>query len=435
MPSRPSYGARSDDRPVRSSRAIRPRRVRWDRRSCHAQAAAGPVLPGQRRPASAGGPDLRRGTNRLDHRGLCERGEGEFEAVRRQAISTRRSCSASSAALDYIEVDALGNEGWGKLAARLGEAPERIRVYYLATAPTLFGPICKALARVECVTPLSRVVLEKPLGRDLASAQVINDEVGQVFAEDQTYRIDHYLGKETVQNLITLRFANFLFEPLWNANAIDHVQITVAEKIGVGERGELLRQVWCAARHGAEPLLQLLCLVAMEPPPIFGSDPVRDEKLKVLRALKPIGDREVIMHGARPIRSRRRRRQRRARLPGRARVRPSNTETFVVVRAEVENWRWAGVPFYLRTGKRMATRASEIIIQYRSVPHSIFRENGRDIVPEPPGAASPTGRGNEALSHEQGPRPGRFAIQEHASQLELCGGIHSSVTATPTSDS
>jgi glucose-6-phosphate 1-dehydrogenase len=283
--------------------------------------------------------------------------------------------------LDYIEVDALGNEGWGKLAARLVEAPERIRVYYLATAPTLFGPICQALARVECVTPLSRVVLEKPLGRDLASAQVINDEVGQVFAEDQTYRIDHYLGKETVQNLITLRFANFLFEPLWNANAIDHVQITVAEKIGVGERGDYYDKSGALRDMVQNHLLQLLCLVAMEPPPIFGSDPVRDEKLKVLRALKPIGDREVAsctvrgQYGAGAV-------------DGTAVLgyldelgHPSNTETFVVVRAEVQNWRWAGVPFYLRTGKRMATRASEIIVQYRSVPHSIFRENGRQIVP------------------------------------------------------
>ena len=131
--------------------------------------------------------------------------------------------------VDYVQVDAMGEAGWSELAARLRDAPERVRVCYLATSPDLFGPICRRLADAGVVTPLTRVVLEKPLGTDLASAQAINDEVGQVFAEAQTYRIEHYLGKETVQNLLTLRFANFLFEPLWNANAIDHVQITVAE--------------------------------------------------------------------------------------------------------------------------------------------------------------------------------------------------------------
>ena len=138
--------------------------------------------------------------------------------------------------LDYVHVDAQGDDGWDQLAARLNEAPGRVRVCYLATSPDLFGPICRKLAAAQLVTPYTRVVLEKPLGRDLASAQAINDAVAKFFAEEQTYRIDHYLGKETVQNLITLRFANFLFEPLWNSNAIDHVQITVAESLGVGDR-------------------------------------------------------------------------------------------------------------------------------------------------------------------------------------------------------
>jgi glucose-6-phosphate 1-dehydrogenase len=284
--------------------------------------------------------------------------------------------------LDYVEVDALGSTGWNELAKRLGEAPSRIRVCYLATAPNLFGPICHRLAQAGIVNPLTRVVLEKPLGRDLTSAQAINDEVGQVFAEDQTYRIDHYLGKETVQNLITLRFANYLFEPLWNASAVDHVQITVAENIGVGERGGYYDKSGALRDMVQNHLLQLLCLVAMEPPTAFSADAVRDEKLKVLRALKPIGAREV---AACTVRGQ----YRAGAVDGKAvpgyleelGSPHSDTETFVVVKAEVHSWRWARVPFYLRTGKRMATRASEIIVQYRSVPHSIFHDTGRQIVP------------------------------------------------------
>jgi glucose-6-phosphate 1-dehydrogenase len=284
--------------------------------------------------------------------------------------------------LDYVEVDALGSDGWAQLSGRLTEAPGRIRVFYLATAPNLFGPICHGLARAGPVTPVSRVVLEKPLGRDFASAQVINDEVGQVFTEDQTYRIDHYLGKETVQNLITLRFANFLFEPLWNATAIDHVQITVAESIGVGERGGYYDKSGALRDMVQNHLLQLLCLVAMEPPTEFGPDTVRDEKLKVLRALKPIGAREVVTCTVRG-------QYRAGAVDGKAvpgyleelGSANSNTETFVALKAEVHSWRWARVPFYLRTGKRMATRASEIIVQYRSVPHSIFHTTSTQIVP------------------------------------------------------
>ena len=283
----------------------------------------------------------------------------------------------------YVHVDALGEAGWSELAARLGEAPQRVRVFYLATSPDLFGPICRRLAAAGAVTPLTRVVLEKPLGKDLASAQAINDEVAEVFAEEQTYRIDHYLGKETVQNLLTLRFANFLFEPLWNANAIDHVQITVAESLGVGERVGYYDRSGALRDMVQNHILQLLCLVAMEPPTTYTADSVRDEKLKVLRALKPIGAREVTRETVRG--------QYRAgaaagrtvpgyldELPG---GQPSRTETFVALKAEVENWRWAGVPFYLRTGKRLPTRVSEIVIQFREVPHPIFPVSAGQIEP------------------------------------------------------
>ena len=282
--------------------------------------------------------------------------------------------------VDYVHVDAMGGSGWDDLALRLNQAPGRVRVCYLATSPDLFGPICRNLAAAELVTALTRVVLEKPLGRDLASAQAINDEVAQVFAEEQTYRIDHYLGKETVQNLITLRFANILVEPLWNSNAIDHVQITVAESLGVGERAGYYDRSGALRDMVQNHILQLLCLVAMEPPAAFEPDAVRDEKLKVLRALKPIAAREV---GTMTVRG-----QYRAgavngeAVPGYPEElgRSSDTETFVVVKAEVQSWRWAGVPFYLRTGKRLATRASEIVVQYRNVPYSIFREASRHLV-------------------------------------------------------
>ena len=282
--------------------------------------------------------------------------------------------------LDYVHIDATGSEGWRELAGKLEQAPGRVRVCYLATSPDLFGPICRNLAAADLVTPLTRVVLEKPLGRDLASAQAINDAVGEVFAEEQTYRIDHYLGKETVQNLITLRFANFLFEPLWNATAIDHVQITVAENLGVGERVGYYDKSGALRDMVQNHILQLLCLVAMEPPAAFDADAVRDEKLKVLRALKPITAREV---AAVTVRGQ----YRAGAVDGQAVPgyheelgERSDTETFVVVKAEVQSWRWAGVPFYLRTGKRMAARASEIIIQYRNVPYSIFNEASRHLV-------------------------------------------------------
>ena len=281
----------------------------------------------------------------------------------------------------YLEVDALGSHGWKELAKALDE-PERIRIFYLATAPSLFGPISLGLAKAGIVTPLTRVVLEKPLGSDLASAQAINDEVAEVFPEDQTYRIDHYLGKETVQNLITLRFANILFEPLWNATAVDHVQITVAESIGVGDRGEYYDKAGALRDMVQNHLLQLLCLVAMEPPTVFDAGAVRDEKLKVLRALKPIGAREVASHTVRG-------QYRAGAIDGKAvpgyleeiGARESTTETFVVVKAEIDSWRWSRVPFYLRTGKRLGTRASEIVVQYRSIPYSIFQRTGQHILP------------------------------------------------------
>ena len=283
--------------------------------------------------------------------------------------------------LDHVKLDATGNDGWEELKNRLQDGDDRVRVFYLATAPRLFGDICRRIGDVGLNTPETRVVLEKPIGQDLASAKSINDAVGQVFDEHQVYRIDHYLGKETVQNLMALRFANSLFEPLWNSSAVDHVQITVAESIGVEGRGGYYDRSGALRDMVQNHMLQLLCLVAMEAPTCFDADAVRDEKLKVLRALKPITEAGVSQKTVRG--------QYRA---GSADGHPvpayrdeidssdgSLTETFVALKAEVENWRWAGVPFYLRTGKRLPMRTSEIVIQFKKIPHSIFNMPAENV--------------------------------------------------------
>jgi glucose-6-phosphate 1-dehydrogenase len=309
----------------------------------------------------------------------------EIEAALREHLPAERIDPATLdrflGRLHHVRLDATGELGWRELAALLDDAEERVRVFYLATAPGLFGPICRNLADAGLNRGRARVVLEKPIGRDLASAQAINDEVGAVFAEQAIFRIDHYLGKETVQNLMVLRFANSLFEPLWNNGAIDHVQITVAETIGVEGRGAYYDQAGALRDMVQNHILQLLCLVAMEPPTCLEADAVRDEKLKVLRALRPIQGSDVATKTVRG--------QYRAGasnggiVPGyldEAGAEDSATETFVVLKAEIGNWRWAGVPFYLRTGKRLPTRASEIVIQFRRIPHSIFAADAGAIV-------------------------------------------------------
>ena len=255
-------------------------------------------------------------------------------------------------------------------------------MFYLACAPALFGPICDALGQQGLVTDASRVVLEKPIGHDLASAQAINDAVGAVFDERQIFRIDHYLGKESVQNLLVTRFANTLLEPLWNSSRIDHVQITAAESLGVGTRGGYYDKSGALRDMLQNHLLQVLCLVAMEPPTHVNRESVRDEKLKVLQALKPLSIDEIKRHTVTGQYG-----------PGLvdgavvggyrddAENADSTTETFVAVKAEINNWRWAGVPFYLRTGKRMSRRCSEIVVQFKPVPLAMFP--GSDGASEP----------------------------------------------------
>jgi len=283
--------------------------------------------------------------------------------------------SAFARKLDYLSLDANQEQGYQVLAERLRDAGSRARVFYLATDPALFARICAGLGAASLVTPDSRVVLEKPLGRDLASARRINEEVGSIFRESQIFRIDHYLGKETVQNLIALRFGNVLFEPLWNRSWVRDVQITIAEMVGVEGRGELYDRIGALRDMVQNHLLQLLCIVAMEPPASIDADTMRDEKLKVLRALRPIAGEEV---AARTVRG-----QYHAGAIGNKPVpgyldevgiaAGSRTETFVAIKAELGNWRWAGVPFYLRTGKRMQERLAEIVINFRGVPHPMLR--------------------------------------------------------------
>ena len=272
--------------------------------------------------------------------------------------------------LQYVGADATTLAGAAELKAALGGA--KTPIYYLALSPSIYGRVCAALADAGMAGPGTRIVLEKPIGRDLESSKVINGAVAAVFPEESIFRIDHYLGKETVQNLLALRFANTLFEPLWNNLTIDHVQITVAETEGVGDRWPYYDEYGALRDMVQNHMLQLLCLVAMEPPAAFSADAIRDEKLKVLRALKPIDASNAAQLTVRG--------QYRAgaangqSAPGYVEElgQPSDTETFVAIKAEVANWRWAGVPFYLRTGKRMPERLSEIVVTFRSVPHSIF---------------------------------------------------------------
>ncbi|HEX7325458.1 MAG TPA: glucose-6-phosphate dehydrogenase [Rhodanobacteraceae bacterium] len=277
----------------------------------------------------------------------------------------------------YRALDATSDEGWQGFAGLVRhDDPERVRVFYLSTSPRIYVDICQRLHAHGLHEGNARVVIEKPIGRNLETARAINDAVGAVFNEHQIFRIDHYLGKETVQNLLALRFANALFEPLWNAAHIDHVQITVAETVGVEKRGPYYDHAGALRDMVQNHLLQLLCMVAMEPPASLSPNAVRDEKLKVLHALKPINASNAATLTVRG-------QYRAGATSGGAAPgyladlgQPqSRTETFVALKAEVGNWRWAGVPFYLRTGKRLPARISEIVLQFRAIPHSIFAES------------------------------------------------------------
>ncbi|MEY2921082.1 MAG: hypothetical protein RL261_2387 [Pseudomonadota bacterium] len=279
-----------------------------------------------------------------------------------------------AARLSYLRVDATAHADYAALAATLAPRAAVVRVFFLSTAPGLFEVVCSELKAAGVVTAASRIVLEKPLGSDTESANRINEVVAASFQEHQIFRIDHYLGKETVQNLIALRFGNALFEPLWRRDRIRHVQITVAEQLGVGTRADFYDRTGALRDMVQNHLLQLLCIIAMEPPVSATPDAVRDEKLKVLRALRP-------MTGAHALRNTVRGQYRAGvignqNVPGyldEQGVAPhSTTESFVAMRVDIDSWRWAGVPFYLRTGKRLPDTLAEIVVTFEQVPHSIF---------------------------------------------------------------
>ncbi len=264
---------------------------------------------------------------------------------------------------DYVTLDAKGTDGWDALTGLLTK--DRIRVFYFSVGPSLFGDLAKRIHKHGLASEQTRIVVEKPFGRDLDSAKALNASLAKYFDETQIYRIDHYLGKETVQNLMAVRFGNMLFEPLWNSQYVDHIQITVAETVGVGGRGEYYERSGAMRDMVQNHMMQLLCLIAMEPPAKFEPDAVRDEKLKVIRALEPV-EPENIVRGQY---------QATADAPGYGEHvgnPESHTESFIAMKLEISNWRWAGTPFYLRTGKRLRARTSEIAVVFKETPHSIF---------------------------------------------------------------
>ncbi|MXP24570.1 glucose-6-phosphate dehydrogenase [Altererythrobacter indicus] len=297
----------------------------------------------------------------------------EFRNFAREALEKYLPANRRSGLADFLNrlsfqpLDANDMDGYAALAEKVG-APERGLAIFLSTAPSLFEATIKGLQHGGLAGDNVRIGLEKPLGVDLKSSCEINDAVASAFPEDRTFRIDHYLGKETVQNLLALRFANILFEPLWNANYIDHVQITVAETVGLESRIDFYDDAGAMRDMVQNHMLQLLALVAMEPPTSFKAGGVRDEKVKVLRALREVTSAETVTgqyrSGAVTGQI----------VPGYDEElgRDSNTETFVALKAHVDNWRWRGVPFYMRTGKRLYQRKTEIVVQFREVPHSIF---------------------------------------------------------------
>lgn len=284
------------------------------------------------------------------------------------------------ARLVYQQLDFKNIAAYSGLATTLSSV-KTPRVYYFSTPPAIYGDISEGLKSAKLIRDNDRVVMEKPIGHCLESSKVINDQVSQYFNENQIYRIDHYLGKETVLNLLVLRFANSLFTNNWDRNSIDHVQITVAESVGIEGRWGFYDEAGQMRDMVQNHLLQILSLLAMEPPADLSADSVRDEKLKVIKALKPITRQNVkdktvrgqyadgYLNGLA--------------VPGYLNEEGANansgTETFVAIKAEIDNWRWAGVPFYLRTGKRMPKKHSEIVVHFKQQPHNIFSESYADL--------------------------------------------------------
>lgn len=271
--------------------------------------------------------------------------------------------------LIYIKLDALGTEGWKELSQSLRAGV--VHAFYFSVSPSLFAPLAERLMKHKITDDNTRIVVEKPFGRDLESAQNLNAVLARCFREDQIFRIDHYLGKETVQNLMALRFANALFEPLWNSQHIDHVQITVSESLGVEGRGAYYDKSGAMRDMMQNHLMQLFCLTAMEPPAVFDAASVRDEKLKVIKALDPILEGDI-------VRGQYRSGENGDNYQNESGNPDSTTESYIALKANLSNWRWVGTPFYLRTGKKLRSRMSEIAIVFKDPPHSIF-EDSQDL--------------------------------------------------------
>ena len=310
--------------------------------------------------------------------------------------------------IQILELDIINEIGADNLYNTLRPklSKERPCVFYLAVAPKLFGTSCLLLKKNKLVLPQSRVVVEKPFGHDKKSALALNQEILNVFDEGQIYRIDHYLGKETVQNLMALRFANVIFESQWNNRYIDHVQITTAETVGVEQRASYYDSYGALRDMVQNHMLQLLCLVAMEPPSRFNADQVRNEKLRVLQALRKIEDDEIQIgqyeNYTQELNSQ------------------SNTETYVAMRVNIDNWRWAGVPFYIRTGKKLGLRASEIVITFKNRPHDIFSEQGENANDEFPNRLVIRVQPQEGLRlHLTSKKPGPGGMRLFPSELNL----------------
>ncbi|TMV14689.1 glucose-6-phosphate dehydrogenase [Arenibacterium halophilum] len=303
-----------------------------------------------------------------------EHDSAEYRAFAAQAIrefSGGRRCEDGTLddflnRLEYVTIDARGTDGWEQLASLMRDGV--VRAFYFSVAPALFGDLAQRIHEHGMATEESRIVVEKPFGHDLASARALNRTLATHFDESQIYRIDHYLGKETVQNLMAVRFGNMLFEPLWNSQYVDHIQITVAETVGVGGRGEYYDKSGAMRDMMQNHLMQLLCLIAMEPPAKFDPDAVRDEKLKVIRALDPVLPHHIVrgQYGAQDGEHPSYRE-----AVGNPRTR---TESYIALKTHISNWRWAGTPFYLRTGKRLKARSSVINVLFKDTPHSIFGE-------------------------------------------------------------
>ena len=311
----------------------------------------------------------------------------DVDAALQQFLAADRYDAAMAATfgamIQYQPVEAGNADQFMALAERIDGRLDRGLSVYLSTPPSLFAPTAQGLADAGLITPKTRIAMEKPIGKDLASSKEVNDGIGGLFAEDQIFRVDHYLGKETVQNLLALRFGNLMFEPLWNATGIDHVQITVGETVGLEGRVSYYDGVGALRDMVQNHMLQILSIIAMEPPARMDPTAVRDEKVKALRSLRPMTAETVKTHSVRGQYT-----------PGAVGGKivtgyadelgqSSDTETFVALKAFVDNWRWQGVPFYLRTGKRMPARQSEIMIQFKPVRHSIFGRDGHGSGLEP----------------------------------------------------